>query len=151
MRIIKATVRDLDLLVPLFEGYRTFYRLSSERSKVRSYLAARLASGEATVFLAIEGRGASRRALGFTLLYPTFSSLSMARAWVLNDLFVSPDARESGVASALMERAEILARRTKAAYLVLETADTNRKAQALYERRGWTRERGFRHYTLAVT
>ncbi len=55
----------------------------------------------------------------------------MARAWVLNDLFVSPDARQSGVASALMERAEILARRTKAAYLVLETADTNRKAQAL--------------------
>ncbi len=151
MRIVKATARDLDLLVPLFEGYRAFYRLTSDRPRVRSYLAARLSRSEATVFLAIEGKGKARRALGFTLLYPTHSSLQMARAWVLNDLFVSPNARQSGVASALMDRAERLARATNAAYLVLETADTNRKAQALYERRGWRRERGFRHYTLAVS
>lgn len=150
MRIVTATARDLDLMVPLFVGYRRFYTLGSNTTDVRAYLAARLRRREATVFLAVEGTGAARRALGFTLLYPTFSSLQMARVWVLNDLFVHPDARRSGVAAALMARAERLARASGAAYLSLETAESNRTAQALYERRGWKRERGFRHYSLTI-
>ncbi|MFN8582964.1 MAG: GNAT family N-acetyltransferase [Gemmatimonadaceae bacterium] len=148
MRIVRATARDLDLVVPLFEGYLAFYKLSHDRAAMRSYLASRIRRNEATVFLAIEGSGRARRGLGFTLLYPTFSSLRMARAWVLNDLFVSPEARNRGVASALMARAEQLARSTSAAYVALETAQGNRSAQALYEGRGWIRERGFFHYSL---
>lgn len=150
MRIVQATVEDLDALCPLFEAYRAFYKLAPGGTRARSYLKARLSRGEATIFLAIGGRGTSARALGFTLLYPTFSSLSMAPAWVLNDLYVVPDGRRAGVARALMERAQRLARRSRAAYLSLETAETNRKAQRLYESLGWKRERGFRHYSLSL-
>ena len=151
MRIVKATIRELELLVPLFEAYRAFYKLPPATTRARAYLRARLMRGDATVFLAVEGKGGSVRALGFTLLYPTYSSLSMARAWVLNDLYVDLRGRRAGVARALMERARRLAKGTRAAYLTLETADSNRQAQRLYESLGWKRERGFRHYALSLT
>ena len=150
MRIVKATTKELELLVPLFEAYRVFYELPPDRPRARAYLRKRLVRGDATVFLAVHGPGSSASALGFTLLYPTHSSLSMARAWVLNDLYVAPHGRRSGVARALMERARRFAVGTRAAYLTLETADSNRKAQHLYESLGWKRERGFRHYTLSL-
>lgn len=148
MPIVRATVRDVPLLVPLFLGYLDFYHISADAAKARRYLTRRLAAREATVFLAVEGKGKARRGVGFTLLYPTFSSLSMARAWVLNDLFVVPEARRSGVAKALLERARALGVSTAAAYLTLETATSNRKARALYESLGWTRGAGFLQYTL---
>jgi len=31
--------------------------------------------------------------MGFAQLYPSFSSVSMKRLWILNDLFVSSEAR----------------------------------------------------------
>jgi ribosomal protein S18 acetylase RimI-like enzyme len=150
MRIVKATTKELDVLVPLFEAYRAFYKLPPATTRARAYLRERLTRGDATAFLAVEGRGAALVALGFTLLYPTHSSLSMARAWVLNDLYVAPDGRRLGVARALMDRARRLAKGTGAVYMTLETADSNRKAQRLYESLGWKRERGFRHYGLSL-
>lgn len=150
MRIVKAGVRDLDRLVPLFIAYRAFYNRPSVAGKVRAYLRARLTKGEATVFLAVEGSGPRRTAVGFTLLYPTHSSLSMARAWVLNDLYVAPDARRGGVARGLMEAGRQLGLKTGAAYLRLETADDNLPAQALYESLGWRQEIGFRNYELSL-
>ena len=35
--------------------------------------------------------------VGFVQLYPTFTSIGAKRAWVLNDLFVVPEARRRGV------------------------------------------------------
>ena len=47
-----------------------------------------LTGEESVVFVALEGGTAA----GFTQLYPLFSSVSARRLWVLNDLFVSPEA-----------------------------------------------------------
>jgi ribosomal protein S18 acetylase RimI-like enzyme len=108
-------------------------------------------NGEAVIFLALEEAGAkehSRMALGFTLLYPTWSSLSQRRWWNLNDLYVVPAARKRGVARALMERARRLAEETGASGLGLETAKDNFPAQKLYEQLGWKREEEFFRYEL---
>jgi ribosomal protein S18 acetylase RimI-like enzyme len=107
--------------------------------------------GEAVIFLAVEESGAkknARIALGFTLLYPTWSSLSLKPWWNLNDLYVVPGARQRGVARALMERARRLAEETGASGLGLETAKDNFAAQKLYERLGWKREEEFFRYEL---
>jgi ribosomal protein S18 acetylase RimI-like enzyme len=150
MRIVKATPADVPRLVPLFEGYRTFYGLQTDRTAVRRFLTQRIRRGEATVFLAVDDGSRDAPALGFTLLYPTFSSLQLRRAWVLNDLFVAADARRRGVARRLIERATRLAKSSGAAYLMLETAHTNRKAQRLYESLGWVWEREFRNYVRTI-
>jgi GNAT superfamily N-acetyltransferase len=86
------------------------------------------------------------RALGFTQLYPAFSSVSMRPVWILNDLYVAEDARRRGVGAQLLRAARDHAMKTGAARLALSTAVTNTQAQALYERDGWRRDTAFYHY-----
>jgi len=87
---------------------------------------------------------------GFVNLYPVFSSVNLTRQWILNDLFVAPEARKLGVGRALMERARNLAEATQANGLALETAIDNQAAQKLYEGLGWKRDEEFYRYFLPV-
>ncbi|MGO4780223.1 GNAT family N-acetyltransferase, partial [Lysobacter sp. 2RAB21] len=87
---------------------------------------------------------------GFTQLYPTFSSVRAARVWVLNDLFVEPQARRRGVAQALLDAAAEFARADGAARLELETNHDNLTAQALYDAAGWQRYDGTQRYHLPL-
>ena len=145
MTIRRAGLEDLDKLVPLFDGYRVFYKAESNPDGARLFLSARLERGESIVFVAEEGD----RFLGFTQLYPYFSSVRMKRAWVLNDLFTATDARQRGVATALMNAARDFARETEAAWMLLQTAEDNVTAQRLYEAFGWKRESDY-FYTLTI-
>ena len=70
----------------------------------------------------------------------------MKRLWVLNDLFVEPDARQSGAGRALVLRAERWATETGAKGLTLSTQVTNQSAQHLYEACGWSTDDEFVHY-----
>ena len=151
--IVRAGVEDVEMVVPLFDAYLQFYKLPSNEEAARRFLHARLLKGEAVIFLAVEEsatKNTSRVALGFTLLYPTWSSLSMKPWWNLNDLYVVPAARQRGVALALMERARRLAEETGASGLGLETAKDNFAAQKLYEQLGWKREEEFFRYEFHV-
>jgi len=89
-------------------------------------------------------------AVGFTQLYPSFSSGALARIYVLNDLFVDPNARRAGAGAALLEAAADYARRVGAIRLVLSTELTNIPAQALYEKLGWKRNIEFCTYQLGL-
>jgi GNAT superfamily N-acetyltransferase len=142
LAIRKATTDDLDGLVPLFDGYRRFYGNASDLEGARRFLAARLAAGESVIFVATR----AGELLGFTQLYPSFSSGAMKRVWILNDLFVTPAARRHGTGGALMAAAESFARDTGARGLVLATQKTNANAKALYESRGWKIDADFDHY-----
>src|SRR5512133_197515 len=93
----RAVAADADTLAPLFDAYRTFYGKPADLDGARRFLAERLSRGESVVFLAFDGA----EAVGFTQLYPSFSSASMARIFVLNDLFVAPAGRRRGVGAAL--------------------------------------------------
>ena len=131
--IRRASTADLDALVPLFDAYRVFYAQPSDPVRARDFLSERLANGESAVLVA--ERGAS--AVGFTQLYPIFSSVRTARTWLLNDLFVAEGARRGGVARALLDAAAAFAREQGAAGLSLETTRDNAPARALYRAAGW--------------
>jgi ribosomal protein S18 acetylase RimI-like enzyme len=139
---------DVALVAPLFDAYRQFYDQPSDLALARAFIGARLERGESTVFLA-ERDG---RPVGFVQLYPVFSSTAARprRLWLLNDLFVAPEARGGGVARALMQRARQLAEETDAVGLELATAHTNTAAQRLYESLGWRRDEKFPRYELAL-
>ncbi len=145
--VSQATLDDLDALTPLFDGYRVFYQRPSDPDTAREFLCERLALRESVIFIARDANGA---ALGFTQLYPCFSSVSARRLWILNDLFVAENARGSGVARALMDAAHKHARQTGAIRLVLQTARDNRPAQALYESLGYVRSEGMYEYSLEL-
>jgi ribosomal protein S18 acetylase RimI-like enzyme len=140
--LVRVTVEQVEVVVPLFDAYRQFYGQPPDPDGARRFLAERLGRGDSVIFAVVEGG----RALGFTQLYPSFSSVSMRPTWVLNDLFVAEDARRRGVGGQLLRAARVHAMKTGAARLALSTAVTNTKAQALYEREGWRRDTVFLHY-----
>jgi ribosomal protein S18 acetylase RimI-like enzyme len=142
----QATIYDLDHVAPLFDAYRQFYGQSGDLVRARDFLAERFAHAESVILLALD----ETEYLGFTQLYPLFSSVRMVRTYLLNDLFVAPAARRSGVASGLLLAAADYGRAVGAANLSLSTAHDNTAAQALYESLGWQREEHFREYTLAL-
>jgi GNAT superfamily N-acetyltransferase len=146
-QIRQATIHDLDRLLPLFDGYRQFYAQPSDPALARAFLSERFAHHESLVLLACDDQGSG---LGFTQLYPLFSSVRAVRMYLLNDLFVVPDARRCGVARALLEASAEHARALGAAGLSLSTAVDNIPAQALYESLGWSRDQGFYEYRLAL-
>ena len=102
---------------------------------------------QSKVILATDDAGV---ALGFIQLYPLFSSLSMSleasKVWLLNDLFVSPQARGMGVGAALLEFAQDWSAAEGLGYLMLETAKSNTTAQRLYESQGWQRDEVYYTY-----
>jgi GNAT superfamily N-acetyltransferase len=147
IEVRQATVFDLDLLVPLFDAYRQFYRKPSDAGLARSFLMERFQHSESVIFLAMRQDGS---AAGFTQLFPSFSSASAARILILNDLFVSPQARRQKVGSLLLAAAARYGREVGAARLALSTEISNTTAQALYEGEGWVRQEEFYSYDLAL-
>src|SRR6266849_2449617 len=143
----QATIFDLDLLAPLFDAYRQFYRKPSDLVLARRFLLERFQHNQSIVFLAVRPDGS---AVGFTQLFPSFSSASAARILILNDLFVGPEARRMRVGSLLLSAAASFGRAVGAVRLTLSTEVTNEAAQALYEAEGWTRQTDFYVYNLAV-
>lgn len=146
MDIRRAQLSDLAALTPLYDGYRVFYDQPSDLHVAERFLADRLRQGDSVIFLAEE----DGRALGFTQLYPIFSSVTAGPAWLLNDLYVDPDARRGGVARALLERARVHGLETGARWLALSTQKTNHPAQRLYESLGWQRDTEYYHYELPL-
>ena len=143
----QATILDLDLLVPLFDLYRQFYRRPGDLALARRFLRERFEHNESIIFLAMRADGA---ALGFTQLFPSFSSASAARILILNDLFVLPQARRMGVGSRLLSAAADFGRAMGAARLTLSTEVTNEASQTLYEVAGWKQQTDFYVYNLAL-
>ena len=146
--IRQAGAEDVDLVAPLFDAYRQFYAQPSDLALARSFISERLTRAESVIFLA-ERDG---RPVGFVQLYPLFSSTAARprRLWLLNDLYVAPEARSGGLGRALMDRARQLAEATDAVGLELATARTNVRAQRLYESLGYRIDEHFLRYELGL-
>lgn len=145
MIIRRATPADIDAIAPLFDAYRRFYLQPGDVARATAFLRERLERNESVVLIA-EHEGAI---VGFTQLYPMFSSVRTARVWVLNDLYVAKSARRGGVARALLDAAADFAKADGAAGLMLETACDNAPARALYRAAGWS-EDASQWYSLSL-
>lgn len=145
--IRRAERRDIGTLTSLFDGYRRFYEQEGDLAGCRRFLEERFRMRDSRILIAVDGAGSG---LGFTQLYPTFSSVRMRSAWILNDLFVAEQARGHGVAERLMNEARHLASDSGVAMLVLETARDNAAARSLYEKLGWKRVTEFDRYELEL-
>lgn len=143
----QATAADIEAVTPLFDAYRVFYGRPHDLALARAFLRERLQHNQSVIFLAQQDDGA---AVGFTQLYPSFSSVSAARIFILNDLFVVSEVRRSGVATQLLSAAANYGRAAGAIRLSLTTGTTNEAAQMLYSSKGWIRDTGFYSYDLTL-
>ncbi|MBB6677826.1 GNAT family N-acetyltransferase [Cohnella lubricantis] len=146
MQVVQATIEDLEGLVRIFDQYRVFYKKPSDLDGARQFLFEKFEHQESIIFAA-KDTGAGE-IVGFTQLYPSFSSLSMKRVWILNDLYVNDQYRRLGIATRLMNRAKEFAVQTQAKGIQLETAVDNERAQKLYESLGYERHEAAYHYFL---
>ncbi len=133
--IRKAGKEDIEDLTDLFDLYRVWYHQPSDAAAARQFLLQRLEKQESVVLVAVR----ENVLVGFTQLYPIFSSVSLQRAWLLNDLYVHASARKQGVAKQLLGAARQHGLETGAKWLLLQTGNDNFDAQSVYEKNGWKR------------
>lgn len=139
-------MEDLQGVASLFNEYRMFYRQDSNIEKAEQFLRERIERKESIIFVAVE----DGKYVGFTQLYPSFSSVSMKELWILNDLFVRSETRGTGVGKQLLAKAKQFAVETGAKGLKLQTEVDNASAQHLYVGNGYIRDDRYFHYELTL-
>jgi len=147
--IRKATIQDLDQLTPLFDQYLIFYKKPSNFEKHKSFLKERLENNEAIIFMAFDDT-IKDKAIGFTLIYPTFSSILLSKILILNDLYVDSTIRNNGTGEKLILKTIELAKELGVKLVRLRTAKNNVIAQGLYHKMGFVRDDLVYTYDLAV-
>ncbi|MEA2310950.1 MAG: hypothetical protein QOE28_918 [Solirubrobacteraceae bacterium] len=137
--VTRAGDADLEELLPLMRGYCDFYEVAPDDEALLAMSRALIADPvlEGVQFLARDAGGA---AVGFATVFWKWSTLSASRIGLMNDLFVSADARGSGAAEALIAACRAACAERGATKLEWQTAKDNLRARAVYDRVGGTRE-----------
>jgi len=135
--------------VPLVHAYCDFYEVSPSEESLRRLTQALIAAPEVegVQLLARDERG---EAIGFATVYWSWDTLVAGRIGIMHDLFVSPAARGSGAAEALIGACADECAHHGAVRLAWQTARDNLRAQKVYERVGATRDEWL-DYWLPVT
>ena len=133
IEIRNATLEDSQCIVDLFVCYLKFYGKTIVFTQAQDFVEQRLRSGDSKIYLAIM----NGNACGFCQIYPSFSSLSMGKVWVINDLYVAEAYRRYGVAWQLLLLVSADAQSEGIISMVLETQRDNHKARSLYEKLGF--------------
>ena len=111
-----------------------FYHKSTDLEGAKTFLEERISNKDSEIFIA---ETIENEIVGFVQLYPLFSSTRMKKYWLLNDLFVHPDARGNGISVALIQKAKTLVEDSNACGMYLETDKTNLIGNKLYPKTGF--------------
>src|SRR5215210_2226607 len=149
--LVIATVSeaDLDELLPLMRAYCDFYEVAPSDEALLA-MSRRLISDPELEGVQLIARDDGGAAVGFATIFWTWQTLSASRLGVMNDLFVAESARGGGHADALIEECAERCRERGATDLAWQTARTNARAQAVYDRVGATRDDRWLDYSLTV-
>ena len=146
MLIFQADLKDLEVCAELFDEYRQFYGKESNYTAAKDFIQQRLTNKESILLLLYM----DNLPAGFLQIYPSFSSLSLTKIWILNDLLVRPDFRQNGAAKALINKAVELAQINQIKLISLETTADNIAAQKLYRSMNFIPDQSFEHYQLKL-
>ncbi|HTK20683.1 MAG TPA: GNAT family N-acetyltransferase [Mucilaginibacter sp.] len=144
MEIKRINLSEANLVTELFDKYRVFYKKESDLSLAETFIKTRLDNNESVIYVALDGE----QPVGFTQLYPKYSSVSAVKNWILNDLYVESGYRKQGIGEALIKAAMEFAKGDGATYVQLETAVDNYTAQSLYEGIGFIKQEPDTEYFL---
>ncbi len=130
---------DLDDLLPLMRAYCDFYETAPSDRELLALSRAVLADPEHEGVQVI-ARDAARTAVGFATVFWSWDTTEATRIGIMNDLYVAPEARGTGLADRLIAWCAERTRARGASRLEWETSPENLRAQAVYDRVGGVRE-----------
>lgn len=131
-RIHEVGEEDLADLLPLMRGYCEFYGTAPGDDALERLARACLAD-PTTTGTQLVARDADGAAIGFATIYWTWSSTRAAPIALMNDLFVTPAARGTGLGRALIDACAQVALERGVEVLEWQTAPDNRRAQRVYD------------------
>ncbi len=137
---------EAHLVIGLFNQYRMFYNQFSDIGMATAFIGERLQHNESIIFLAINQD--TEQPVGFTQLYPKYSSIRLDKNWILNDLYVAEDYRKQGIGRKLIKTVMDFARTKGSRFVQLETAIDNFTAQQLYESIGFVKQQNDEDFFL---
>jgi ribosomal protein S18 acetylase RimI-like enzyme len=146
--IKKAVFEEINQIAELFSLYRKFYGQQTDIIAETAFISERINNSESVIFAANIPDRETKQAVGFVQLYPSFSSVSMKRVWILNDLFVKEEFRGMGIGKALLDQAILFSSETKSKGITLCTAFDNYPAQELYEKLNFKKNQNYIYYYL---
>lgn len=142
--IRRASLADIEHLSVLFCLYRKFYSVGEDFDESKKFLKDRLLKNDSVIFLAFY----DEVAIGFLQMFPSFSSIKLAKVYQLNDLYVISQFRRIKVGSGLISAAIRFSDSMNAARLTLFTQKMNTAAQIFYEKHGWEKNEEFYVYQI---
>ena len=140
MEIKRINSHEASLVTDLFDKYRMFYKQPSDITLAQSFIRDRLENNESIIFVAVVRNDDNETPVGFTQLYPGFSSVRAIKNWILNDLYVDTGFRKQGIGETLIKSAMEFAKKEGAKYVELSTAVDNYTAQSLYTAIGFKKQ-----------
>jgi GNAT superfamily N-acetyltransferase len=146
--IARVGAGDLGELLPLMRGYCDFYEVGPSDEDLLAMSRELIADPEKEGVQLI-ARDDDGRAVAFATIFWLWSTLSAARVGLMNDVFVHPDARGTGLADKLIEACSGECRAHGATKLTWSTAKDNHRAQTVYDRVGGERSEWL-DYSLTV-
>jgi len=146
MEIKRINKEETELVVDLFNKYRLFYKQPSDTVTAKKFIQARQNNNESIIFVALESINGRKLPVGFTQLYPAYSSVRAIKYWILNDLYVEADHRKKGIGESLIKTAMDFAKKDDATIMELSTAIDNYTAQTLYENIGFEKQKADEGY-----
>jgi ribosomal protein S18 acetylase RimI-like enzyme len=136
LTVKRISAGEAGVVFEMFDKYRTFYKQSSDIKLAKSFITERLNNNESVIYVAFMGD----KPVGFTQLYPKYSSMKAVKNWILNDLYVDEPYRMKGIATLLIQTTMDFAGAGNAKFVQLETQTNNFNAQRLYESIGFIKQ-----------
>lgn len=90
------------------------------------------------------------RVMGFAHLYPSFSSLTLQRVWILNDFFIEENCRGDGIGGKLLAAVKAYAQATRSKGIELTVEHANVRGWTFWEKQGFRLDTEFRIYFLKL-
>ena len=147
MLVKRLNEKYIDQFVTVVDEYREFCGFTPSPVETKTFFQTLLKKNEAATFIAISE---DDKVMGFINLYPSNSTLSLKKIWILNDLGVSSKYRRLGVAQKLIQESIEFAKNSGAIRIELKTNKTNLNAQNLYKEIGFKIDQDNLHYKVCI-
>ncbi|MEB8143328.1 GNAT family N-acetyltransferase [Mammaliicoccus sciuri] len=132
MNIRRLQLNEIEQVVSVFDDYRVHFGHQSDIKTTYEFIYRNVSREDTVIFIA----EANEQVIGFVQLYKMLSSMKMSNLLIINDLFLTADARGQRIGEQLMNQAFTYGKENGYETIYLETEKSNITGNRLYQKLG---------------